>query len=205
MAAKVYFCKFSKCQPEFQTRSALVEHTVAAHQFYHANSKNELYIWCRYCESFVWEMASTSAPESHFEGHVEQAIRQAEEYGCCGVELHYQDVAKKSKARAVIPRQCIFCLHDENLSAKERIAHMQLYGDPSSTHKIHIDGHVKKIGGGTAFCPASAAGGAARPLCLLEAHMSAEELTVHSRVVHGIVLKSHTTKRDSTKAKAEGR
>jgi hypothetical protein len=74
-------CKFSKCQEEFQTKSGLVEPMVAEHQFYYAYSKNELYSWCRFCEEHVWELASTSGRESHFEGHVEQAMVLMENVG----------------------------------------------------------------------------------------------------------------------------
>ena len=90
MTANDYLCKFSKCQEEFQTKSGLVEHMVAEHQFYYAYSKNELYSWCRFCEEHVWELTSTSGRESHFDGHVEQTMKQVKQYGYTGVEMRYR-------------------------------------------------------------------------------------------------------------------
>lgn len=102
------------------------------------------------------EMVSTSARESHFEGHVEQVMKQAEQHGYTGVELSSSGSEKRQRTRAVIPRQCIFCLHDETLSAEGRIGHVQFYRY-QECHKIHIDNHVKSIGSRKIYCPASAA------------------------------------------------
>jgi len=102
------------------------------------------------------EMVSTSTREGHFGGHVEHAMKQAEQHGYTGVELCSSDSEKRQKTRAVIPRQCIFCLHDETLSAEGRIGHVQFYRY-QGCHKIHVDNYVKSIGNGKIYCPASAA------------------------------------------------
>jgi hypothetical protein len=140
--------------------------------------EDQIIQWCSYCETWELFVPRSAAEEEHYLPHLSAALQNVVDIGYSGVEVSY---------RWLIPATCIFCLHDANLRAKERVHVSERLGD----NEFHIWHHINKIDTGhskKAPCPASVLADAASPTCLCQDLFTAEAMREHLDLVHGIRL-----------------
>ncbi len=173
-------CKWDACGEQFTNYRAFFEHAQNRHQLYPSYIPDKLYTCCRYCNEWVFGSTYSTVRRVHFESHLLDALLNAQQYGYCGVYIA-KDVENQ---RECIAPQCVFHLHDETVSAEDRIAGHGLVNQLKGLCK-HLYTHFKEMRDMERYyCPASPASDAHFPLCSHDSPMTRSQLWQHVQHVH---------------------
>ena len=132
--------------------------------------------FCVYCEDFVFEFADTNARRIHFEAHLQDALIMAETHGYNGVSVAGRDM---------VPRFCVWCLHNASLSAPARLVTENSMSQPLKWFRDRSSKHLTEANF-PLLCPASAASGMDFVLCGYDQKMTVDEFNGHLLEVHTI-------------------
>jgi hypothetical protein len=183
-------CRFGDCAkienpPEFPTRDDWAEHLAKIHQLTTFTSSS-LVFFCAFCDDYTsFGIAGPSARDAHYQSHMIEALNRIKMYG-------YNPVQSTARGQSIItvrqPWSCVFCVHDNSLTASERIAICnEAVGKAyNPDRREHLHAHFLELGDAVTPCPASAAAGADHPLCSSTALFRSEQLEEHLVKSHGI-------------------
>ena len=172
---KVRTCFFGDCAqnpkggriardgPDFDTEEDLFHHLWSEHRV--ATFKAAEATFCEYCQTWLLEPYEWM---SHADKHVEEAQRVVTEVGYAGY----------TAGRAILPRLCPFCFHDDSLPAHRRI------NTHSTTYALgkHVLAHLNDMNedDGPLRCPCYPA------MCTKPDLMDRVQMTEHLQHVHGV-------------------
>lgn len=183
-------CRYGDCAkiknpPEFPTRDDWAEHLAGIHQLTTYMSSS-LVFFCSFCDDYIsFGIAGPSARDAHYQSHLIEALDRIEMYG-------YNSVNSTANGQSLIavrqPWSCVFCAHNNNLTASDRIAICnEAVGKAyNPERREHLHTHFLELGDTVTPCPASAAAGADRPLCSSTTSFTSEQLEEHLIVNHRI-------------------
>lgn len=181
-ASQPYNCFWDGCKLKPEDRTEQVVHSMTAHSLIQSTASISCLVWCRYCQKMIIEPKYSKARVQHFEPHILEAVAMVKEYGYAGV--HLGGVTKGIIPQPFIPRQCIFCLHNQDLDAEDRVV-VNILNHAGTATSTHIRAHLQQFRpDDKLFCPASIAGGAITPLCSCGVHMTLSEAWEHIQDVH---------------------
>ncbi|EHK16055.1 uncharacterized protein TRIVIDRAFT_65122 [Trichoderma virens Gv29-8] len=156
--------------PDFDSFDDLLDHVWSVHHVYTVKS-NEVK-FCEYCQTWLIEPLEW---RSHAERHLNDARNVVAKHGYTGVTV----------GRAIVPRICPFCFHDEQSPTQKRIATHASFYDLSTHISLHLEDHEKQAEERT--CPCFPA------MCTKAEKMDSTKLRTHLEIVHGIEAKTKTT------------
>jgi hypothetical protein len=147
--------------------------------------------WCDWCEDWVIITPGSDHEVSHFSNRLEHAINSVKEYGYGGCH---------DGTRPLVPEKCIFCLHNPEIAAKDRLFfplspenrlnHIQNHLKSKEAAVVEETGGVEEIEGADSaprmLCPASAIAGTDVVLCQTEDTFDLSGLKKHLETVHGV-------------------
>jgi hypothetical protein len=183
-------CKFGKCatrSPSVQmnSRDDWNNHLAEHHGLTCSKSSKDSLFYCGFCDDFVMlGIAGPAAKIAHYEIHMNEALESAQKHGYNAVRT---EVRGQFLLTTRLPWLCIFCVHDSNLDAKDRLSNCNeiVFDDTSSNRVSHLKTHIEAIKG-LVHCPASAASGADYPLCSSGSIFRRDELLYHLEEIHCI-------------------
>lgn len=185
-------CRFGQCpsihqRPEIPTREEWNEHLAQEHGLTCATTPSDAMFFCSFCDNYVLlGLAGPSIRRNHYQGHIIDALDSARQYGYNEVR---SEVGGQLLLSARLPWLCIFCLHNQDLPADQRLSNgsvnQVVFHNTTQGRIEHLEKHLHEIQE-PIHCPASGAAGAEKPLCRSSARFDAHELSVHLIKVHRI-------------------
>ncbi|KAK9433311.1 hypothetical protein V1505DRAFT_362312 [Lipomyces doorenjongii] len=172
-------CRVGACSVSLQGLWDWRAHAWEKHQIPFEGIIEEFVQWCDWCEDCVIVVPSTKAEEPHFSIHIDHAFDSVKKYGY--LSCH-------DGTRPLVPRRCVFCLHDRGLVSKDRLflptsrynrlTHLLSHFNSKTTDGVGLPVKV--------HCPASEARGTEYMLCNYDGSMGITELRDHLEKIHGI-------------------
>jgi len=123
-------CRIDKCGTCLTSPGVWRAHAWEKHQIPMDGVSDGIVQWCDWCEDWVIITPGSDHEVSHFSNHLEHAINLVKEYGYGGCH---------DGMRPLVPEKCIFCLHNPEIAAKDR-----LFFPLSPENRLnHIQNHLK--------------------------------------------------------------
>jgi hypothetical protein len=113
-------CFWDGCHSKFGTFVEVQFHMFETHGIMSSHMSKGMHVWCKYCLEGVVAPKNPEERRQHFDQHVHEAIELVRLHGYGGVYLG--EDRKGAKPQQFIPRQCVFCLHNEGLDSESRVA-----------------------------------------------------------------------------------